>query len=328
MKKILSLVYLIWFLTACDGSFTREIELDFSDHEYKGVLFSFLSNSDDRDTLFIRRYFNNRRSRNNNRIYLSYSFPPIYRGGLFIEGVVKLATEEGEVLPTPFVKYEPGTGHSIDEFFHKVEGEMEPGMAYSIHAQFLNNPDGRPSPEWPPVVARDTMPLLTDFEVVDAGIDRPESGKSFGGFIEIKLEDVNEKLDFYNLDVVCQVTREDGTISYLHAYEENNSEEDFELFDEYSTVDFSEEDLTTNGKYRFRFYFGSYDGRDPDGEFRIIARLSHLSDNYVKFYESSDQYQSNEGNPFAEPSEVYSNVENGYGIFALSANSFREVEVR
>ncbi len=60
---------------------------------------------------------------------------------------------------------------------------------------------------------------------------------------------------------------------------------------------------------------------DPNGETRIIVRLRSISrDRY--FYERSVSLSYDaDDNPFAEPVIIHSNVENGLGIFSLSANS-------
>jgi hypothetical protein len=45
--------------------------------------------------------------------------------------------------------------------------------------------------------------------------------------------------------------------------------------------------------------------------------LSHVTESYFRFSKSYKFATENSGNPFAEPSNVYTNVKNGYGVFSL-----------
>lgn len=72
-----------------------------------------------------------------------------------------------------------------------------------------------------------------------------------------------------------------------------------------------------NGKsYTFRF--------QPDGDFfhnqsdenRYVVTLHTISEEQYLYFNSSDLQNETVGNPFAEPTPVYNNVENGFGIFA------------
>lgn len=48
----------------------------------------------------------------------------------------------------------------------------------------------------------------------------------------------------------------------------------------------------------------------------VIIELYSISESYYKYSISLDQQQEIDGNPFAEPVQVYNNIEKGYGIFA------------
>lgn len=77
---------------------------------------------------------------------------------------------------------------------------------------------------------------------------------------------------------------------------------------------FSEKDIvagtiTNDEKLRTNIYTEPY--TNPHG---IYADLIVSTFDYYKFYESIINY--NPGDPFSEPTFVYSNIENGYGIFA------------
>jgi len=51
------------------------------------------------------------------------------------------------------------------------------------------------------------------------------------------------------------------------------------------------------------------------GSSQLRARVTSLSKGLFLFYKSINLYAQATGNPFAQPVQVYSNVDNGYGIF-------------
>jgi hypothetical protein len=52
--------------------------------------------------------------------------------------------------------------------------------------------------------------------------------------------------------------------------------------------------------------------------YRPFIKLFRITEDEFKFIKSNRAYSSAGDNPFAEPVNIYSNVKNGYGIFALS----------
>ena len=50
----------------------------------------------------------------------------------------------------------------------------------------------------------------------------------------------------------------------------------------------------------------------------VRVYLHNISKSYYYYRTSLELYQSASGNPFAQPVQVYSNIENGFGVFAGS----------
>jgi len=48
---------------------------------------------------------------------------------------------------------------------------------------------------------------------------------------------------------------------------------------------------------------------------RMVATLSSVSEDYYKYNVTLAKYEQTQGDPFAQPVQVYSNIENGFGIF-------------
>jgi hypothetical protein len=54
----------------------------------------------------------------------------------------------------------------------------------------------------------------------------------------------------------------------------------------------------------------------------VRVYLHNISKSYYYYRNSLELYQSASGNPFAQPVQVYSNIENGFGVFAGSQISY------
>lgn len=60
---------------------------------------------------------------------------------------------------------------------------------------------------------------------------------------------------------------------------------------------------------------------------KFIFRLRHLSSDYYDYLVSSSLQYDNNGNPFSEPVTVFSNIQNGFGVFAGLSVSFVEIDL-
>ncbi|MBN4051468.1 DUF4249 domain-containing protein [bacterium AH-315-M05] len=73
-------------------------------------------------------------------------------------------------------------------------------------------------------------------------------------------------------------------------------------------------DVLFNGKsYQLKINFDSYYAQ---GSSKIIVYLKSVSKPYYLYNKTVILHQQNQNNPFAEPVQVYNNIENGLGIFA------------
>ncbi len=61
---------------------------------------------------------------------------------------------------------------------------------------------------------------------------------------------------------------------------------------------------------------------------QVAAVLRSITREYYLFLKSFDAYLATEDNPFAEPVEVFSNVENGFGIFGLSVQDVKTKKIK
>jgi Domain of unknown function (DUF4249) len=54
--------------------------------------------------------------------------------------------------------------------------------------------------------------------------------------------------------------------------------------------------------------------------------LRAITPEYYRYYKSQELYADAQGNPFAEPITVYTNIREGYGIFAAYSPALRAVQ--
>jgi Domain of unknown function (DUF4249) len=77
---------------------------------------------------------------------------------------------------------------------------------------------------------------------------------------------------------------------------------------------------TINPKFEFNEY--NY------GKTRVAVILESISKSYYKFLVSAENHLNNSDNPFSEPTQVFTNITNGYGIVGTTADSvlFKRVQ--
>jgi hypothetical protein len=66
-------------------------------------------------------------------------------------------------------------------------------------------------------------------------------------------------------------------------------------------------------------------GRNGDTLYPSVE-LYHVPEAYFRYLKSYQFASENNGNPFAEPTNVYSNVKNGYGIFSIISADYKELK--
>lgn len=56
------------------------------------------------------------------------------------------------------------------------------------------------------------------------------------------------------------------------------------------------------------------------------VKMYHVTEAYIKYKKTSQYASDNRGNPFAEPTNVYNNIKNGYGIFSTASFSTKVIK--
>ena len=102
----------------------------------------------------------------------------------------------------------------------------------------------------------------------------------------------------------------------LYAYPESILVSEYQERFLFSDELFKDTDYTIT--FEIENYFNYYydDGiSEPPGDSYIFYQVRNCTEAYYNYYNSAALYSWNDGNPFAEPVHVYTNIENGFGIF-------------
>jgi len=157
--------------------------------------------------------------------------------------------------------------------------------------------------------------------------------------VKLTLKDPANSPNYYSVMVYSKRTEyyieeyPDGTTKeisydylqqlYLNSNDASVALADFDLSGEGAwgeEIMFSDE-IFDGKTYTFNFEIDNgFSSTDENQE--LIFVLKHLSETQFKYQVSRELQNWNDGNPFAEPVQVYNNIKNGYGIFAgYSADS-------
>lgn len=160
------------------------------------------------------------------------------------------------------------------------------------------------------------------------------------GEVSIKFKDPATEGDYYMIEVIHGAARDTagmlGYYPYIGCVNSNDpsierlSSFSFGADDCIGTDELYLGDALFNGKEKeFKFFIDS-DWLTPyqtaSGQMLYtLVRLHHVTPAYFRYMKSYRAAWENDGNPFAEPVNVNSNVQNGYGTFSVGAVVEREV---
>ncbi|MBI3135364.1 MAG: DUF4249 domain-containing protein [Bacteroidetes bacterium] len=137
---------------------------------------------------------------------------------------------------------------------------------------------------------------------------------------EIKFNDDPAVTNYYALTLTKMVIYVDDLTGEVYYYEDTYYSTS-EIFTQNGSADV---DGTKWGSI-FLFSDASFNGstcsftaeQDIDDADSVVVAigLRSVSEDYFKYSVSHSKYQETQGDPFAQPVQVYTNVENGFGIF-------------
>ncbi len=225
-----------------------------------------------------------------------------------------------------------GSGNPVATLQHLGIGLYEsstampsPDQSYRIDAS---------APGYEPVYAVDEIPGTVQIISLDT-FYRYDPDSNLTIDFELTFADPTGARNFYMVDLLASYTYVFGTDTIFDSYPayvqctDPNIETDngfsglgFENYYEYILL----KDLAFDGQnYTLRFTVEDL-FRDPFAESRLTLSLVTSSEAFFNYRRSYSAFRNTQGDPFAQPVQVYSNVEGGHGIFAGGARQVWEIE--
>lgn len=217
---------------------------------------------------------------------------------------------EGDLpnLTNAIVKLQDVNGNTLGDFTHQGEGIYKlnnylpvAGQTYHLNVTHAG---------FDPVDAQTQTPSVITINSTDTLRKNDEMNYS------IKFSDNASTTNYYAIAI------EKIIIGDFYQYSDYYFETS-EIFTQNGSADvdgtkygsiFLFSDATFNGGQCI-FDASTYNPAQSTDSTIVVVSLMSLSEDYFKYKLSLEKYQETAGDPFAQPVQVYSNVENGFGIF-------------
>ena len=227
---------------------------------------------------------------------------------------ITVSGTDGQVATTNKLGIDVFTLESV----YKLAIKAKAGVVYTITAS---------AEGYAPVVSVTSIPEPVDIVRVDTGTvftDGYEEGQ-----LSITLTDPSRIGNLYELKfyvLIYYPDTLDGKLIYypttqeVYAYSRNN---DFFNSDYSSELIFTDELFDGKTYTALVNYYNEF--KDDGGDSTqitdylssyLVTELRSLSTDYFAFKSSYSRYQFSTGDPFAQPVQVYDNIDGGFGIFA------------
>jgi hypothetical protein len=296
-KFITFFLGLVLLGTACEDRFEQVVKVDIPEHEPRLALNAIFFSDDEALSVLVS---------NSVGILDTNSFQD------FKTADVRLL-KDGQLLGDFF--YEQGNGYYINTLDVPIGNEE---AVYQLEAAVES--DG-----FPTASAVQTMPRLPELGAVT--VEK-----------EGTIDDSGERVD----EVVIEIVDAPGEEAYyaIQAYVAVDNSEPFQvslysnnpisLQANRSNLGLILSDASFDGStYTLNAYsYGIYPYEIGEGlDVSLTIVLANLTRDTYLYVRSLSQYYDAQGNPFAEPVTVYSNIEDGYGIFGLGNTVSKTVEL-
>ncbi|WP_207435254.1 DUF4249 domain-containing protein [Sabulibacter ruber] len=185
----------------------------------------------------------------------------------------------------------------------------EPGQQYTLTIS---------APNFETVQSTLTMPAPVPVVSTTFQPDSKNGRFNLSGMLRIQFNDLPNQQDNYRL-MVQLLDNTGKPLGYAFSTEENDDifGEEIEQIELYKVFD---DGWANQGVITFSGKIGFYTGDNPPTQLEVV--LQHVTRDLFLYERSKDNYT--EDNPFAEPLNLYSNIQNGYGNFGgITVTKFR-----
>ncbi len=304
MKKtnyILLVLLLIVIFSSCDDAFTTIRELELPEHEKKLSVFStmygstceiFVSHSKSiDDNSPYKQVTANVIIRKNDMEFFSFVYPDDLKTGNLISPFIDFpkSINEGEKYTLEVVSDEFGTAKAVSTV-----------------------------PELPVIdnITYDENYYIEEYDTLDK--------------LEFNIIDPEENDNYYLFNINSTIYKRNKYHLYLYiSTDDPIIKETYWDFDKGIIIS----DKTFNGqKRKISLKVNYYANINPNEEKidldTVLINSKGITKDYYNFLLSKIQHDQADDNPFAEPVNIYNNIENGYGLFSIENSEVKVIKIK
>ena len=303
MKHFIILAFAAITFSSCKDFFAQTVEIDPPAYDVSLVFHETLSNEDSVVRVTLTRNYGILDNVDYSQWFVRGATVEWWKNGVKIMDLLPLSADSNFVYTAP------------------LSQKLQPGDTYEIRVSH---------PDFEPVRAVQTMPEpLSAFTnaILSRGVTTNQFGERLSE-LEVSFADAAGVADFYEINMYgryqyVQFTgfEPDGTpiydtIQYLNrVYFETTFDPNIQKGLGESVL--ISDQLFDGKEYKFKGQFYDYNENDSTTVFYLDIR--HTTPEYFNWSRSYQARADNADNPFAEPVNVFNNLENGLGIFGLFA---------
>ncbi len=289
------MIVIAFSFSGCEDAFETTLEIDPPEHTDRLVIHAYGSTNDRDLKVHLTRSSGLLDNVQNNLI--SGAKVTLWKGQTQIIELIELPFGNSAfnyILPEGSLVYEKGATYRLE-----VEAD---GFEKAIGTSTVPN----------------DIPLLKQrFEVNGTSLESGDSNSE----IEIEFQDPANEENFYEVGVILQVDN-NGNPYNQEVYTETY---DPAAQDGISYANLIVNDLSFDGELKnFPLIIDKFEEQDIDNMY-VLWRVT--SEGHYLFNKTARKHDDQDGNPFATPVQVYSNIQNGIGIFSIMNEEYVKVNL-
>lgn len=272
------------FLTSCtEDSFTKIVEVDFAEEDKQLAVVARMNTTTDNHQILVSETLSVLENSNN---FSSLN-----------DAKISLTTPDAGIIS-------PNFDNDINLYSLK-DYKFIAGEEYKIE---IDHPD------YAPMNATITAPSAPEIISLDVEMNDEDINSVTPDIIKIKFKDPPNEANSYLFEGQINYVDEINNQEYFDQYYFEISENILEYNDEVIT------DITFDGK-EYELTLLGYRGFRSDEIFPVSVEITmtSISEELLLYENSIDQAYNANDNPFVEPSTIYTNFDNGFGIFTVDA---------
>lgn len=213
-------------------------------------------------------------------------------------------------------------GHQFPDGYQPSFTNYKPGNLYTLKVE---------APGYESVESTEIVPGKPEVQIVSLVKNARRLGANSGNNsmewydeIKLKITDNAASRDFYTIDLyradqggytsVCKVIQ-DPVIDEEIGGDEDPGSTNFCRYRKLYIQDVSFNGLSK--ELTILAANGNFSQEPSLRDYKWLIYLENLSESAYKFERTKQLYDFNDGNPFAEPVQIYNNIKNGVGIFSF-----------